>query len=77
MVTNFNLEILGGKMWFESIEGCGSTFYFFVPLLENSISLPENTLSIIPDCRGKIIVIIDSSLSTLSLLHSRLSTIGK
>ena len=47
VITKSLVEIMGGKVWFESQKGVGSTFYFTIKLLEdqyNTIHLTNNSL---------------------------------
>ncbi len=47
VISKSLVEVMGGKLWFESQEGVGSTFYFTIKLLEdkhNTIRVTNNSL---------------------------------
>ncbi|NER05361.1 MAG: response regulator [Okeania sp. SIO3C4] len=67
-------EMMGGKMWVESQEGIGSTFYFtlMVKVDENV----KNQFNIMPKLGGKRLLIVDDNPSFLQILTKQLSQWG-
>lgn len=69
-------ELMDGKMWLESEEGKGSIFYFTI-LAEESLAIRKHTLSsIIPDLRGKSVLIVDDNATNRRILKLQVESWG-
>jgi|GEM_PF-1221589 len=79
-ISNGLVELLGGKMWMNSEEGAGSTFFFRLPL---SILLKTPPKSQEPvqsheksDLKNRIILIVDDSIENFELIRMILKDTG-
>ena len=80
-ITRAYIEMLGGKIWVESQEGIGSTFYFTLPYITHPIKetadQPLDTSNKTDPVRKlKILIAEDDEVSEL-LLEEELITVGK
>lgn len=75
LIISKNLvEIMGGKIWFESEAGVGSSFYFNVELKKDKNSEKIDDIEI--KLENKKILIIDDSEISLEILEEYLKNIG-
>jgi len=77
-ITKRLVELLGGKIWLESDENKGATFYFTLP---NKISpgreenLPEKTQNTL-NLKGKFILVVEDDVLNYTVLKSMLDVTG-
>ncbi len=71
-IANGITELLGGKIWFESEKGKGSTFYFNIPINNNTdnVALKENLKQIYSGKKEPVILIVeDEELNSKLVLY--------
>jgi PAS domain S-box-containing protein len=68
------VELMGGEIGVRSVEGAGSTFWFTLPLAEDTSPMPESTP--IVSLQGKRAIIVDDFPINLQILREWLRVLG-
>jgi hypothetical protein len=64
---------MGGKLWFDSVEKVGSTFYFSIRVQRSDPPPPQEVPA---DCKGKSILVVNGSEKLLSIVGKQLERWG-
>lgn len=73
-ITQHLIEMQGGKIWLESVENEGSTFFFTIPIVGDTPEIEEANEEMIED--NKIVVSIDDDEKVINLYRRYLSSHG-
>jgi two-component system sensor histidine kinase/response regulator len=72
-ITRRLVAVMGGRIWVESEEGCGSTFHFTVRLRRSPRSVPGDFLTDPGDLDGLPVLIVDDNAASRRVLADMVS----
>jgi signal transduction histidine kinase len=65
------VNLMGGEMTVESIEGKGTSFFFTLPCKESDEIIPEEQYASLPDVHCKRVLIVDDNLTNQRILKTQ------